>query len=96
MNISGYSFEGPYSPYRGFTNEVSAVYAILDDQQRLLDVGQSDNLNNRFPSHPRQSCWEKNKNGDLSLYILQISNEQDRLQIESSIRYQYNPTCGER
>lgn len=96
MNISGYNFQGPQDPYRGFTNIVSAVYAILDDQSRLLDVGQTEDLNNRFPNHPRQSCWEVNKAGNLYLYILQIANERTRLQVESLIRNQYSPPCGDR
>lgn len=95
MNISGYLFQGPYSPYQGFQNTISAIYAILDDQSRLLDVGQTEDLNNRFPNHPRRSCWETNKVGNLHLYILQTASEQTRLQIESLIRNQYNPTCGD-
>lgn len=96
MNISGYNFQGPLDPYRGFTNTISAVYAILDDQSRLLDVGQTDDLNNRFPNHPRQNCWESHKIGRLHLYILQINGEQDRLHIESQIRNQYSQSCGDR
>lgn len=96
MDISGYNFQGPLDPRRGFTNRISAVYAVLDDQARVLDVGQTDDLNNRFPNHPRQGCWENNKSGNLHLYILRVANERTRLQIESLIRSQYNPPCGEK
>jgi len=96
VNITGYNFEGPFDPLRGFTNQISAVYVIVDNQPKLLDVGQTDDLNNRFPNHPWQACWERNKAGNLGLYILQIADEQTRLKIELMIRTQYNPTCGER
>ncbi len=96
MNVSGYNFQGSLDPYRGFIDIVAAVYTILDDQSRLLDVGQTEDLNNRFLNHPRQNRWEVNKVGYLHLYILQIANEQTRLQIESLIRKQYNPSCGAR
>lgn len=96
MNISGYNFEGPYDPCRGFVNVIPALYAIIDDQPRLLDVGQTEDLNNRFPDHPRQPQWEANKTGNLHLYILRVVDERSRLQIESSIRNAYNPPCGEK
>jgi len=96
MNIAGYNFQGTYDPYRGFVNKIAAVYAIVDDQQKLIDVSHTDDLNNRFPNHPRQNCWGRNKNGDLHPYILHVADERIRLQIESLIRNQYNPSCGYR
>lgn len=99
MNISGYIFEGPYDYKRGFTDLISAVYAIIDSNTNgnsLIDVGQSEDLNNRFPNHPRQSSWNTVRAGTLSLWILRVRNERDRLAIESQIRTQYNPPCGER
>jgi hypothetical protein len=96
MNIAGYNFTGPYDPTRGFTNTITAIYAIVDSKLSLVDVGQTEDLNNRFPNHPRQSCWEKHAGGVFRLYIWQESNEQKRLQIESVIRTQYNPPCGEK
>lgn len=99
MNISGYIFEGSYSHMRGFDGKILAVYVIIDsynNQSFVLDVGQTEDLNNRFPNHPRESCWNSNKSGNLSLWILRIQNEQDRLAIESKIRNQYNPSCGEK
>ncbi len=96
MNISGYNFEGPYDPYRGFTNTIAAVYTIIDAEPRLLDVGQTEDLNNRFPNHPRQSQWEACKTGNIHLYILRVTGEQMRLGIESTIRTSYHPQCGDR
>lgn len=99
MNISNYVFEGPYDYKRGFTDMISAVYAIIDSHingNNLIDVGQSEDLNNRFPNHPRELSWNTVKAGTLSLWILRVQNEQERLSVESQIRTQYNPSCGER
>lgn len=99
MNILGNVFNGPHDHTRGFNNAIAAVYVIIDaynGQNYLLDVGQTGDLNNRFPNHPREASWIANKAGDLSLWILGVSNEQDRLTIESQIRTSYNPPCGDR
>lgn len=96
MLISGYDFLGPYDPNRGFVKKVAAVYTIIDSQSNVVDVGQTDDLNNRFPNHPRQSCWERHSNESFQLYIWQESNENNRLLLESTVRRQYNPPCGEK
>lgn len=96
MNISGYNFVGPYDPNKGFTKTIAAVYVIVDEQPKVVDVGQTEDLNNRFPNHPRQSCWDSHKTGKVSLYILQGGSEQSRLQIELKIRTEFNPPCGEK
>lgn len=99
MKISGYTFEGPYDYKREFNSKIPAVYAIIDTinfNYYLLDVGQTEDLNNRFPNHPREISWHNARSGVLSLWVLRIQNEQDRLAIESQIRNQYNPPCGER
>lgn len=59
MNISGYTFEGSYSYMQGFTVTIPAVYVVIDsynNQSVVIDVGQTEDLNNRFPNHPRESC----------------------------------------
>jgi len=99
MNINGYIFEGPYDHKRGFADVISAVYVIIDNHinsNSLIDVGQTGDLNNRFPSHPRELSWNTARVGTLSLWILRVQSEQERLAIESQIRTQYNPPCGER
>jgi len=99
MNISDYIFEGPYDYNRGFVGMISSVYTIIDSHingNSLIDVGQSEDLSNRFPNHPRELSWNTVRAGTLSLWILRVQNERERLSIESQIRTQYNPPCGER
>lgn len=99
MNILEHVFEGSYNHMQGFNGIIPAVYVIIDsynNQNFILDVGQTEDLNNRFPNHPRESCWDSHKSGNLSLWILRVPDEQNRLSIESQIRNQYNPPCGDR
>lgn len=99
MNISGFIFEGPFDHKRGFEGTIAAVYAIIDSRVNgnyLIDVGQSEDLNNRFPNHPRELSWNSFRSRTLSLWILRVQNEQERLAIELQIRTKYNPPCGER
>jgi hypothetical protein len=95
MKLCDYIFDGPYDPSKGFNNQIAAVYAIIDGQPKVVDVGQSEDLNNRFPNHPRKECWARRKNGNINLYIYKESSEQRRLSIEKQIRNAYNPPCGE-
>lgn len=94
MNIGGYNFTGPYDPYRGFTENFAAVYTIVDDTPKVIDVGQTGNINERFPNHDRQNCWPLHASGSLHLYVYREGIENTRLQIEEAIRSRYNPPCG--
>jgi len=96
MNIAGYNFDGPYDPDKGFTKDFAAVYSIVDDKPKVVDVGQTNNINDRFPNHERKPCWLRNKDGEIHLYIYKEESEKNRLRIESEIRGVYNPPCGER
>ena len=95
MNIGGYDFSGPFDPDKGFTTDFAAVYAIIDDKPKVIDVGQTNNINDRFPNHERKPCWLRNKDGKIYLYIYKENSEARRLKIELEIRGKYNPPCGE-
>ena len=95
MKIGGNNFEGPYDPNKGFTADFAAVYSIVDDKPKVVDVGQTSNINDRFPNHDRKPCWIRNKDGEIHLYIYKESSETRRLTIESEIREKYNPQCGD-
>lgn len=94
VQISSYNFQGYYDPNRGFVNDFPAVYAILDSNSSIIDVGETENINNRFPDHDRKSCWLIKGIGRLDLYIYKESSENNRRLIESAIRNAYNPPCG--
>lgn len=96
MNLNGYQFAGPYNVDLPFDNDFGAIYAIIDDVPKVLDIGQTGSINDRVQYHDRRPCWDRNKSGALHLYILVNSSEQGRLQIEQSLRNFYNPLCGVR
>lgn len=94
MNLNGYQFTGPFNVDLNFAREFGAVYALVDDAPKVLDIGQTKNVNDRVPYHDRRPCWDRNKTGNLHLYVYENSSEQTRIQIESFLRNAYNPVCG--
>lgn len=96
MNLSGYQFTGPYNVDLSFKRDFGAVYVIVDDQPKILDIGQTKNINDRVQYHDRRPCWDQNKTGSLRLYVHINSSEQARIQIESYLRSRHNPVCGEK
>jgi len=95
MLISNLSFSGPYDPDKGFQNTIAAVYAIVDDSLKVIDIGQTEDLNNRFPNHSRSQNWQNYKTGRLHLYIYRLNKQDERLSLEKKVRTDYNPPCGE-
>ncbi len=92
MKISNYIFDGPFDHNKVFNRDFGAVYAILDMRNIVVDVGETSSVNSRLPNHDRKECW--NRNGGISLYVLNTPIESDRLRIESEIRGLYAPVCG--
>lgn len=91
MEIQGYNFEGPYSTSTNF-NAVAGVYLITTSSNKIIDVGETDNLKERIPNHERRQCWENND--ATSLWFHHESNRENRLSKEKKIRLYYDPVCG--
>ena len=93
--ISGYGFDGPYDINSDFNN-LSGVY-VIHDGNKCLDVGETGNLKERIPGHTRKACWKRNAGSGktVKLEFLQVNDEQKRLEIESYLRAELNPSCGE-
>ncbi len=96
MNIGNYVFKGPYNASQGFNSDFGVIYAIIDDESNLIDVGQTGNINERIPNHDRKHLWPLHSKGNFHLYILIENSEQQRLIIESYIRSVFNPPVGDR
>ena len=97
MNIQGYNFEGPWLLGQRF-NDVAGIYVIYN-QNRWLDVGETDKLGQRMNNnaHERQPQWILNSNGlQIGVAFLQVNDRNTRLTIESQLRQLFNPICGER
>lgn len=95
VRILDYEFEGPYSIGANFNN-VPGIYVIYT-LEKWLDVGETDKLGQRIPTHERKNDWINNANGkNISLAFLRINDQDKRLSIESYLRDKLNPVCGER
>lgn len=96
VTISGYQFEGGFPLETTKFSEVACVYAIYTNDT-WLEVGETDQLGTRISGHERKACWQKNA-GSVPIYVAvhQESNQQTRLAIESYLRSQLNPMCGDK
>ena len=96
IQVEGYQFSGPYYHTRRFNNDFGCVYLILNNNNKVVDVGETSDINSRMINHERKMCWYKNGVGETGLYIY-ISNDQNfRRLLEKLIRNKYNPLCGDR
>ena len=94
VNINGYIFEA-YTLNTSFT-DVPGVYVIYT-RQKWLDVGETDKLGQRIPSHERRNCWVNNADKlPINLAFLYVGSQTQRFNIEASLRKTLNPTCGEK
>lgn len=98
--IGEYQFERPYDNTASL-QDCSGVYVILchrDNQNFVIDVGESATVRTRVGNHDRQACWQRNCSGKLTVAVLHTPNLQSagRVAIEQEIRRQYDPPCGER
>lgn len=94
VNINGYTFEA--YPLNTNFNNVPGLYVIYTSQ-KWLDVGETDKLGQRIPSHERRNCWVSNANGlPISLAFLYVESQNQRFNIEVALRGSLNPTCGEK
>lgn len=99
--IYGYEFQGPYRDLAGLEH-AQGIYCILDHRSDgkyyFIDVGESEDVLTRVENHDRSVCWERNRQGSLTVAVLytRSMNIERRRAIESAVRDQYKPVCGVR
>jgi len=96
-----YKFDGAYtSPDR--LQPTAGVYVIFcknGDDLSVLDVGESDDVQDRVSNHDRADCWKQNCIGTIyySATYTEFLEEDERREIEQIIRdSEENIPCGER
>ena len=94
MKISGMIFDGPYDHTLPFNVDFECVYCIINSNNYIVDVGETESINGRMPSHERKSGWAINGATNKSLYILKEPSQKKRLDLEAKIRDFYKPVCG--
>ena len=98
FDLCGYHFEGTYiSPYELKSNPgVYVIWCKTDVRWTILDVGESDNVNDRVNNHDRTDCWARNCSGAIFFSATYLSDLQERSNLEQTIRSSRNVACGER
>ncbi len=100
IKILNWNAEGPYTTTDSL-KEQSGVYVILGRNfdyhpWAVLDVGKSATVKTRVTYHDRQNQWSRCGFSHLAVAPIYLSDEKVRHSIESIIRTQYNPKCGDR
>jgi len=96
IQLSGTTFSGPYFHTRQFDPDFACVYVILNPLNQVVDIGQTNSINNRIISHDRKDCWYTHGCNDQGLYVHISNDENYRIMLERVLREVYMPLCGER
>ena len=96
--LGQHKFDGPYSTV-GELFQRSGVYiistALRDGSHKIIDVGESGNVQTRVSSHDRAASW--NQYAVNGLYAsAHYCDEFARMILEQAVRTAYKPSCGER
>lgn len=96
----GYKFDGLFSSPDSL-HPIEGVYVIfckIGDDLSVLDVGESDDVQDRVSNHDRADCWKQNCIGTIyySATYTPFSEDDERREIEQIIRdSEENIPCGE-
>ena len=98
IKIADYIFGGPYSSSSVLYSEpgVYVIFCKTNDSYRVLDVGESENMNERVKNHDRKDSWKKNCKGAIVYSEMKEADEDKRRTIEKTIRGKTRPPCGEK
>ena len=91
---SGKSYQFTVYDWGTSFKPVGAVYSVLkvtDGQYSLIYVGQTSDLSERFDSHHKQSCFDRNRKTHIG--ILVESSESMRFKIETDLINNYSTPC---
>lgn len=98
VKIGDYTFDGPFKSVDHIEDK-SGIYAILhfkEEKCYLLDIGESSQIKQEIEEHNKEE-WEKNSASEIqySVYYTPELDESDRKEIETKIRTQFIPSCGD-
>lgn len=93
-----YNMDGPHIS-TALLNQRSGVYLISTQQangtHKVIDVGESHNIQHRVSTHDRAVLWSKHMIDRLYVSVI-YCDEQARMLIEQQLRAFHNPPVGER
>lgn len=88
-------FDGPHTSTASLLKQ-SGVYIIstvVNGLHRILDVGESEDIQSRINSHDRKDEWTPHISDRLYVSAF-YCNAIERMAVESAVRDTYNPPCG--
>lgn len=97
IQIGNYHAEGPFGNESGLLAH-SGVYIVLGRTNQasnwdVVDVGESENIQDRVSNHDRSPCWRGLGHATLAVAAI-YADERNRMLIERELRGQYDPPCG--
>lgn len=97
INIDGYNFWAYYA-LEDNMKILAGVYVIFDGQgNKFIDVGQTENLNDRPRNHERKPCWVQNCPNGIYFAAVAVLSQDKRTLIERTIRKNHpEMPCGEK
>jgi hypothetical protein len=98
IDFAGISFEGPL-PLAALPR-VAGLYAVLGVRSPsgypVIDIGESEDICARVQAHDRKDCWERHGAVAFAAHQMARSTKEERLALESLLRKNFNPSCGQR
>ena len=94
---SHYEFDGPHTNVASLLQRsgVYVISTIVNGYHKVVDVGESHNVQNRVANHDRSEQWNAHIADRLYVSAL-YCDEQARMVVESAVRQFHQPPCGER
>jgi len=93
----GYNFDGGYYTPERLQAE-PGIYMVFANQ-KIIDIGESENIQDRLQNHDRKDCWQRYAKGSTIYYAahyMQGSSQDQRRTVEAVFRSKDKPPCGEK
>jgi hypothetical protein len=94
--IGDYQFNGPHTDINNIRRS-SGVYAISthigQNNHRIIDVGESEDVQTRLANHDRKASWQNHIVDGLFCSAF-YCDEPTRMNIETRLRLELSPPCG--
>ena len=96
----GYDFDGAYPNCNSLSNKpgIYVIWCKENESWKVLDVGESEDVRKRVCNHDRYKCWQEHCNSTIyysATYTPEL-DEDERKNIEKTIREVTDPPCGDR
>ena len=95
--IYEYEFDGPYADINSLKSK-PGIYAVMvwkDEDWRLLDMGESQNIVEKLSSHERKEEWSLYSKKKTRAYAgFYEEDAEKRHEIQEELRSKARPPCG--